>query len=513
MVIYNSDGIRNRMGVCRSTLRPSVCVVSPSNRVRSIWDIYEDVKVLGEGGFGTTHKAKHVESGQIHALKLIPKKNIHKNTLADPKKPFIREVEILQSVQHKGICTFIDAFEDDAYLIIVLEYLSGGELFDRILQMNHYSEKVASTMVSQMLEIILYLHSNDIVHLDIKPENFVLALPENDDSIKLIDFGLALKVEEGRNDYPACGTKIYKSPEMRDPLHYRDKEVLKLADCYSFGVLMFTMLIGRFPGFNRKREIVFPEGCKLSEGAMDLMQKLCRRNFRDRISIGEALKHPWVVGTQVPDIPLKKEVLLGIKHFQFVSMFQKAMLGIMADSLSSEDTEKLALAFDALDEDKNGCLDVKELSHLLYMYKHELGLADEAEAAQRAMKILEEVDADKNGTIDRHEWLQIQLIGSLMKKSSEITMNIEALFKLLDEDGDGRITVDELSKFLVNHNSAEIQQMFTEADENNDGVIEFYEFLNAMKLMNGSVISTRTASLSKIFQQLSNKSYKQLLDT
>jgi serine/threonine protein kinase len=136
---------------------------------------FERLHVLGEGGFGITHKARNKVTGQIVALKLIKKQQAGMRP-GDIRGIFEREVDVLGGLAHMHICHLLEAFEERDCFVLVLEYLRGGELFDRILKLSHYSEKVASEMVQQILNAVSYLHDQKIAHLDIKPENFVCDL-------------------------------------------------------------------------------------------------------------------------------------------------------------------------------------------------------------------------------------------------------------------------------------------------------------------------------------------------
>jgi calcium-dependent protein kinase len=124
--------------------------------------MYDQIRVLGHGGFGVTYEARHKATGQIHALKLILKKN---EKVENPKESFEKEVEILSAVAHPGIVGFKGAYEDEKHFCMALEILRGGELFDRITSFKFYTEQTASAMVKNMLRPLCYLHDKNICHL------------------------------------------------------------------------------------------------------------------------------------------------------------------------------------------------------------------------------------------------------------------------------------------------------------------------------------------------------------
>eukprot|EP00475_Leptophrys_vorax_P012200 TRINITY_DN1861_c0_g1_i1.p2 TRINITY_DN1861_c0_g1~~TRINITY_DN1861_c0_g1_i1.p2 ORF type:complete len:163 (-),score=41.19 TRINITY_DN1861_c0_g1_i1:75-563(-) len=130
---------------------------------------------------------------------------------------------------------------------------------------------------------------------DLKPENFVFADPRDEQSIKLTEFGLALRVHERKDDYPSCGSLLYRSPEMSDLQFRRDPAVMKKADAYSFGILLYTMIFGLFPAFGTKG-LRFPPDSDPSPELKELLKGLTQRSHVQRLSLHEALSHPWITG-------------------------------------------------------------------------------------------------------------------------------------------------------------------------------------------------------------------------
>jgi calcium-dependent protein kinase len=306
----------------------------------------------------------------------------------------------------------------------------------------------------------------------------------------LIDFGLAMRVDEKKDDYPSCGTRIYKSPEMNDPYYKRTPEVLKKADAFSFGVLLFTMLVGRFPSFSSKGLIKFPAESNLSPDAKDLIRKLTDKNHLQRCSVHDAMNHPWVLGETAPNIPLQNTVINGLKNYKFMSQFQKAVVNIVADRLMEEDKQSLKEAFEALDKNKDGKLDLVELTNIFREHKKQLNLESDKEIDQQAKDLYENLDHNDDGSVDIKEFMEVQVLGSLLGKDSEVQMDMESLFNVIDINGDGRVSVDEFAAFMAKMNPEDIEQIFGEADKNGNGEIDFAEFLQAM---NGFVQSSESS--------------------
>ena len=132
--------------------------------VREIYDMGEE---LGRGAFAVVKYATHKKSKRKYAIKIIDKKNLGESYLKSLK----REVEILQQVSHNNIIKLKHVFDDKKYVYLVMELVTGGELFDRIVEKTSYGEKDASILVKKMVDAIGYLHEKNIAHRDLKPEN------------------------------------------------------------------------------------------------------------------------------------------------------------------------------------------------------------------------------------------------------------------------------------------------------------------------------------------------------
>ena len=148
---------------------------------------YKFLKVIGGGHFGTVRLA-HPKNNpqQIVAIKSILKESIKKDI-----KHLEEELFILRSVDHSNIIKFHQSFIDHRYVHIVMEYCTGGELFDRIVANTKFGESYAKDLMSQMLSAVKHLHDKELVHRDLKPENYLMASNGENSVVKLIDFGLS----------------------------------------------------------------------------------------------------------------------------------------------------------------------------------------------------------------------------------------------------------------------------------------------------------------------------------
>ena len=155
---------------------------------RNIKLTYKIEATIGRGTFATVKRAKHRETGERFAVKVLAKRRMSE----EDKANMITEIDILKSMDHPNIVRLIDVFEDDRHWCLVMELMQGGELFDQILEKEFFSEAEAREATKVIIEAIQYCHNQGIVHRDIKPENLLLYSKEMGiSSLKIADFGLA----------------------------------------------------------------------------------------------------------------------------------------------------------------------------------------------------------------------------------------------------------------------------------------------------------------------------------
>jgi serine/threonine protein kinase len=253
--------------------------------------------VLGEGAFSVVKLAVNRKTGQKVAVKCIDRQGLPE----EDENSLRQEVAIMKSLAHPNIVQFIDFFEEDKFFYVVLEFLEGGELFDRIVQKNFYNEKEARDVVKVILDGMKYCHDKGIAHRDMKPENLLLTSKEDDSNVKIADFGFAIRGAQKSALTTQCGTPGYVAPEILQNLPY-DKAV----DMWSIGVITY-ILLGGYPPFHdenqkalfrkiKKGEFEFHEeywDC-VSDEAKDFISNLIKVNPKERMSCDDAHKHPWL---------------------------------------------------------------------------------------------------------------------------------------------------------------------------------------------------------------------------
>ena len=192
-------------------------VISPTKFIREndkkVLDVYNLTGLIGEGTYGKVFEACHKTLNLVRAIKIINKRNI-KDTKVRFK--FLNEIAILKVLDHPNILKLYEFFEDSQNYYLVTDYLNGGELLDYILKNKVLSETETAKYIKQVLESVSYLHSNNIVHRDIKLENLVLESHSPDALLKLIDFGISVIQNPRKKLRNRKGTISYLAPEVID---------------------------------------------------------------------------------------------------------------------------------------------------------------------------------------------------------------------------------------------------------------------------------------------------------
>ncbi|XP_067169057.1 death-associated protein kinase 3 isoform X2 [Apteryx mantelli] len=206
-------------------------------RQENVEDYYEMGEELGSGQFAIVRKCRERKTGLEYAAKFIKKRRLSSSRRGVSREEIEREVDILREIQHPNIITLHDIFENKTDVVLILELVSGGELFDFLAEKESLTEEEATQFLKQILDGVHYLHSKRIAHFDLKPENIML-LDKNvpNPRIKLIDFGIAHKIEAGNEFKNIFGTPEFVAPEI---VNY---EPLGLeADMWSIGVITYIL--------------------------------------------------------------------------------------------------------------------------------------------------------------------------------------------------------------------------------------------------------------------------------
>ncbi|CAN1133872.1 Calcium-dependent protein kinase 2 [Linum perenne] len=446
-------------------------------------EYYNLGRKLGHGQFGTTFLCVEKVTGKHYACKSIAKRKL---LTMDDVEDVRREIEIMHHLSgHPNIIRIKSAFEDSVAVHVVMELCSGGELFDRIIKRGHYTERKAAQITRTIFGVIENCHSLGVMHRDLKPENF-LFVDENEEShLKAIDFGLSVFFKPGQNFNDVVGSPYYVAPEVLK------KRYGPQADVWSAGVMVYILLSGVPPFWAETEDEIFQEVLQgeldfnsdpwpqISESAKDLVRKMLVRDPKKRISTHEVLCHPWVREDGVaPDKPLDSAVLTRLKHFSAMNRLKKMALRVIADKLSEEEIAGLREMFKMIDTDNSGSITFEELKVGLKKFGANL---DESEIYD----LMQAADIDNNGTIDYAEFIAATLHLNKVEREDHLF----AAFSYFDKDGSGYITMDELQQACneFGMEAVHLEDMIREVDQDNDGRIDYSEFVAMMQMGNNEI--------------------------
>ncbi|XP_039901271.1 myosin light chain kinase, smooth muscle, partial [Simochromis diagramma] len=258
-------------------------------------DLYDVEERLGTGKFGQVFKLVEKSTKKVWAGKFI------KAYSAKEKDNVRQEIGIMNSLHHPKLVQCIDAFEGKSDIVMVLEMISGGELFERIIDEDfELTEREVIKYMLQIIDGVNFIHKQGIVHLDLKPEN-IMCINKTGSKIKLIDFGLARRLENAGTLKVLFGTPEFVAPEVinYEPISYP-------TDMWSIGVICYILLSGLSPfmGDNDNETLsnvtsatwdfedeAFDE---ISDNAKDFITKLLKKDMKARLSCAQCFEHPWL---------------------------------------------------------------------------------------------------------------------------------------------------------------------------------------------------------------------------
>ena len=446
---------------------------------RGLRDVYENIKKLGKGSFGKVFQVRNKSTNKFYACKKISKLNMN-------KAQFQKEVDILMKMDHPNIIKLYEVFESDNSIYLIMEECFGGELFDRILKRikknDLYNEKEACKIMQQVIGAIEYCHNNGIVHRDLKPENLLYANEgkEENNPIKIADFGLSQNINYNKTLSSKVGTAYYVPPEILAG-KYNEK-----CDIWSAGVILYILLSGE-PPFNasndnliyskiKKIDFSFPDNKwkNISKEAKDLLSKMLVKEDA-RLSASQVLEHPWFNLLKGEKISLQnlnfgKENFF--KKYCESNLLKKIMLLYIASKLEESEILDLKNLFKAFDKDNNGQIDYKEFEKgLMELNSDDLN-------QQEIKKCFDEIDVDHSGKIDYTEFIAASLERRVYLKKEKLF----EVFTSLDKDKNFQISKDELMKILKLEPKEDhfVAKLINIADKNGDGNIDYKEFLQMM---------------------------------
>lgn len=266
---------------------------------------------IGRGKFAVVKKCVEKSTGRPFAAKCIRKRRANRDCTPD----IFHEIAVLEmSANEPYLIDLYRVYETASEVVLILEYAAGGEIFDHCVGVKDtFSEAMSRRLLLQILEGVHFLHDNNIVHLDLKPQNILLTKEgtDPDANIKLVDFGLSKYITNGLEVREILGTPDYVAPEV---LNY--EPISTATDIWSLGVVSYVMLTGVSPFLGDSKQetlmnvttatIEFPADLfgNLSPSCQDLIHKMLQKDPSERMTAKDSLTHPWVSGITNPAAPL-----------------------------------------------------------------------------------------------------------------------------------------------------------------------------------------------------------------
>ncbi|XP_055998141.1 serine/threonine-protein kinase BRSK2-like isoform X2 [Ostrea edulis] len=253
---------------------------------------YKLEKTLGKGQTGLVKMGVHCATGKRVAIKIVNREKLSESVLMKVE----REIAIMKLIEHPHVLGLFDVYENKKYLYLVLEHVSGGELFDYLVKKGRLTPKEARRFFRQIISALDFCHSHNICHRDLKPENLLL---DDKNNIRVADFGMASLQVEGSMLETSCGSPHYACPEVIRGEKYDGRK----ADVWSCGVILYALLVGALPFdddnlrqlLEKVKKGVFHIPHFVSPDCQNLLRGMIEVNPDLRLTLEQIHKHSWVV--------------------------------------------------------------------------------------------------------------------------------------------------------------------------------------------------------------------------
>ncbi|XP_051128204.1 CBL-interacting serine/threonine-protein kinase 23-like [Andrographis paniculata] len=270
---------------------------------------YELGRTLGEGSFAKVKFARNLETEENVAIKILDKEKLLKHKMISQIK---REISTMKLIRHPNVIRMFEVMASKTRVYIVMEFVTGGELFDKIAAKGRLKEDEARKYFQQLINAVDYCHSRGVYHRDLKPENLLL---DANGVLKVSDFGLSALPQQVRDDgllHTTCGTPNYVAPEVINNKGYDGAK----ADLWSCGVILFVLMAGFLPFEESNLMALYKKIFKadfscpqwFSTSAKKLIKRILDPNPATRITIAEVLENDWFKKGYKPPVFEQEEV-------------------------------------------------------------------------------------------------------------------------------------------------------------------------------------------------------------
>lgn len=453
-------------------------------------DYIIEPQILGSGYSGQIRLARSRQGTGEFAVKTFKLTGVSAEKLEELET----EAEVFLGMDHPHVARLVDVYECPDELSLVMECLTGGELFARVRELKRFSEADAARAVFQMLLAVNYIHSHGVVHRDIKLENFLYD-QQGSDNLKLIDFGFSKIVKPNTKMALSCGTLSYAAPEVLT------KSYTSQCDLWSLGVVVFILLFGYMP-FPGQAKPTFQVKCilngrftykkecweRISELGQDFVRKLLVVDPAKRMSANDALQHKWLLlheqHSQAVSI-LDQGIVDALINFGKASAFRRICLSMTAWSLTNEERNKVRDAFLAFDVSRNGTILLWEFKQIL---KDNFDFPD-----AKVEELFKALDLNNTQEIQYSNFLAA-MVQSRIQLSEE---HLRQTFRRFDTDRSGVITIANLKEVLgETFDGEQVEKLMKEADFLDDNQICYEEWIQYLQYGEESEYSLRKIDVS-----------------
>ena len=478
-----------------------LCV--PISQEKLIWENrgyqknnYKRGNLIGKGAFGYVYESINPIFDNKIAMKIIDKNkmniNDNNNIVNEEKEDMKSEINILKKLSHPNIVKIFEFYETDNYFYIITEFCKSGEL-SKYINNNNLTESQLCVIFYQVFSGLMYLHENHIIHGDLKPQNILISSKENNSVsneiyswIKIIDFGTAkMFKKEIIKGNDIVGTLYYIAPEVfsSNSDNYDEK-----SDIWSVGIILYKALTKKYPFIGKSDDETvlsilendYDDSLLMnySDELKDLIKNLLMKDPNKRPSAKEALNHIWFkkFNGRILFTDFKKEEMTifidNLYNFSYSKILQLVIAFLVHNLPETESSQKILKLFRYFNESGNCELTKEELKKGLKEFKTE----DDFDL--KIDKVFEELDGDKNGTIEFEEFLR----ACINKNEILNDKYINYAFKFLDKENKKSLSPEQIiSAFFVEENESfkeTMNQILNNNDYDENGRINFEEFKN-----------------------------------